>query len=332
MSTTPSRRRTKRRHLPRAATWALIPLALAGCGSADFGSAESYVSDADTQADYAPLEGAAVDDFAEAGSDGLEFGSAELNENSAIIVTGYVTVRTSTPQKAAEEFSEDVLAAGGEVSGTQQSEWENDQSVTLDVRIPPDSFDAIVSSLSGYGKVVDETTWSEDVGLQVADLSARRDALEQSIERLQQLMAKAETTDELLQAESILTERQSQLDSLNSQLQWLERQVEMSSLTVTFTDAPTAGTGFSWAQAWNILLESFRVVGYALVVLVPWALIAAAVFFAIRAVVRARRKSSTKVVRSGQQSEPQGLVPEATAEDHPNLSVPEAVPGSHSDL
>ncbi len=264
-----------------------------------------------------------MDDFAgttEAGTDGgTGLDSTGINEDSTIIVTGFATIRTSTPQETAEKFSNDVLAAGGEISGTQQSEWDGSLSVNLDVRVPPGEFDAILTSLSDYGKVVDESTWRQDVGLEVADLSARRDALEQSIERLQQLMAQAETTDELLQAESILTERQAQLDSLNSQLKWLERQVEMSSLSVTFANAPTEDTGFSWERAWSILLDSFKVVGYALVVLLPWALIVTGVVFAIRAVIRKRRRPSTRTKAFEGYVQPATPLPEEVAKSQPDF-------------
>lgn len=267
-------------------------LALAGCGSGS-----KYQDQYFGEMDSAPTweeETAAEEGVAEAADGGGPY-STGIDPSSAIIVSGYATVRTPTPEETAAQFAQDVVAAGGRIDNRQQSEWNGQLTVSLDVRIPPGEFDAVRSSLSSYGKVIDESTWSEDVGLEVADLSARKDALEQSIDRLQELIAGADTTEELLQAESILTERQSQLDSLNSQLQWLERQVEMSSLSVTFGSASSVDNGFSWTNAWNVLAESFRVVAYALIVAIPWAVIIGAIVLGVRALVRRRRRTTPAV-------------------------------------
>ena len=125
------------------------------------------------------------------------------------------------------------------------------------------------------------TTFNEDVTQQVTDLDARIKVLEDSITRLQDLMDQATSVDELIAAENGLTQRQAELDSLTAQLEWLDSQVSMSTLNVSFsTDVDSAG--FSLGKAWQIFLKSLEVVGYGLLVALPWLVVAAIIFLLVR--------------------------------------------------
>ena len=89
------------------------------------------------------------------------------------------------------------------------------------------------------------------------------------------------TVDELIAAENGLTQRQAELDSLTAQLEWLDSQVSMSTLNVSFsTDVDS--TGFSLGKAWQIFLKSLEVVGYGLLVALPWLVVAAIIFLLVR--------------------------------------------------
>ena len=94
-------------------------------------------------------------------------------------------------------------------------------------------------------------------------------------------MDQATSVDELIAAENGLTQRQAELDSLTAQLEWLDSQVSMSTLNVSFsTDVDS--TGFSLGKAWQIFLKSLEVVGYALLVALPWLVLAGVIFVLVR--------------------------------------------------
>ena len=127
---------------------------------------------------------------------------------------------------------------------------------------------------------------------------ARVAALETSVARLTELLAQSTSTADLIAAESALSERQSELDSLRQQLTWLEGQVDMSSVTVTLTEpAPTvhadpAGFGDGVAAGWNGLVATLNGVVIAIGFLLPWLgvlAIAGLVVWAVRGAVRRRR-------------------------------------------
>lgn len=261
---------------------------LTGCsaGTSDAGGYLSGVG-AVGQSAYseAQMDMAAMESPTAMGGTELDAGS-----KSTVITSGSATILVSDPVEASTEFTKKIEALGGRIDNTWQSEWDGTQSSSVTVAVPADKYTEAVDLLSDFGRVLDSNSSREDVGIQIADLDARKAALETSITRLEELLEAAKTTEELLQAEQMLTERQANLDALNSQLDWLNRQIDMSSLSVTFTESVADAPGFSWERAWQMLGDSFRVVAYALVIIVPWLLIAAVVVAAVLLIVRSANR------------------------------------------
>ncbi len=267
------------------ATVIAIGLGVGGCGSGGTSGA-----------DYYPLDPGAMDMASQAEAD---FGDAELYEEvgasaskveSQVIVTGNVSIRTSDPAKQAAAFAEFVKGEGGLIDFSSQSEYDSNPYASVTARIPADKFDTVLAGLDQFGKITDSSVYNQEVGQQVADLQARIGVLEDSIERLKELMAQATSVEDLIAAENGLTQRQSELDSLNAQLSWLSDQVSMSTLDVNFSTAATATTGFSFEKAWQFLIESFELVAYSLIILVPWALVAGAIAWVAVVITRSSKK------------------------------------------
>lgn len=254
-----------------------VSLSLAACAGApsndSFSSSEGFPT-ADSQ--MAAGEETQVD---VSGADGGEVDSAH------IIVSGDATIVSGDPIEAARRFAAHVVEVGGLVESDSSSEFEGDPSAYVSARIPEDRFQEVMNGLGEFGKVSNSSVNRQDVTSEVLDLDARITVLEDSIARLKELMDQASGVDELIAAETGLTERQAELDSLRSQREWLEDQVAMSSLWVSFTTAQDA-PGFTFAKAWRVFLNSIEVVAYAAIVVLPWA----AVIGTITAVVVVKRR------------------------------------------
>ena len=278
------------------ATTLVLGLGLAGCGTSGSSGAEPYGMDSASMdlVGQASLDMGAATESLAFSKDG-SIGAGEVV--SQIIVSGDASIETSDPAKSATAFVEYVKAAGGSIDYSSQSEFESNPYASVTARIPADKFDEVMAGLDQFGKVTNSSVYNQEVGQQVAYLQARIGVLKDSIARLQDLMDQATTVDELIAAETSLTQRQSELDSLTAQLDWLSDQVSMSSLNVNFSTPATATSGFSLAKAWQVFLRSIEVVAYSAVVLVPWLVFAGAIAWAITAVVRGRRrKAKSKVV------------------------------------
>ncbi|MFI5427307.1 DUF4349 domain-containing protein [Aeromicrobium sp. UC242_57] len=107
------------------------------------------------------------------------------------------------------------------------------------------------------------------------DLDARIDALQISVDRLQSILAEADTSREVISAEGALTERQEQLESLQSQKRSLAGQVELSSISVDFAQKTRVDTvepgGFTGGlrDGWNALVSTVNHVVELIGVLLP---------------------------------------------------------------
>ena len=299
---------------------ATIAMMTVGC-AADF--SDSAVG----EMDYAGAETANAMGDVEVAQDfaGEEFGDlGDVEVGSHVIVTGRMTILTDKPAEAAKEYA----AAIKEIGGYADSEWQYnsgaDSQSDVTLRVPADKFDEAVELAEGFGKVQDKNVSREDVSAQVVDLEARKQALQDSLERLTELMGEAQTVSDLLEAENMKTQRQAELDSLVAQLDWYQDQTQMSTLSVTFTKQATVTTGFSWDRAVQMLKESFEFLAYALVVLLPWAVVGTGLAFLIRALVkRGRRRKANAPAKP---TAPPVASPSVYNQQHPAEDAPPASP------
>ena len=135
-----------------------------------------------------------------------------------IIRSGYLSLSVDSPSETADEIAGVVEATGGRIAS--RSDYTpvdyGQPSSYLEARIPYDVLDATVESIQELGDVQEVSLNSVDVSLQKIDLDARIDVLEAAIERLNELLAEAASTSDLIAVESALSERQAELDSLQS--------------------------------------------------------------------------------------------------------------------
>src|SRR5699024_3269295 len=95
------------------------------------------------------------------------------------------------------------------------------------IRVPSADLNAVIEALGESGTVVSSEINKEDVTMAAIDLRARVDALQDSVDRLRELMAETGSLSELIDAEVALTERQAELESYQQQLAALEDQIAL---------------------------------------------------------------------------------------------------------
>jgi hypothetical protein len=269
----------------------LATLALAGC------SAGSSSSDTSTIA-TAP-EVASGTQFAEGGVASDATKSDVATADRQVITTGYVTITVDDPMGAADDAVRITEQAGGRVDG--RSEYapkdETDKgSATLTLRIPSADLTATLDKLRELGTVEEVSLNSNDVTMTTQDLDARITALSASVDRLLTLLATATDTDTLIKLETAISDRQGQLESLESERRYYADQVSLSTVTLNLVstyDAPAAepDTFFSGVVAgWTAFVAFFAGLLVALGVLLPWLVFAGIVTFVVIWIVRRRQK------------------------------------------
>jgi hypothetical protein len=285
-----------RRFLCTAAT-ALTLVLLAGCGS-DSDSSSGAGSAAAASGAAAPGAPAAVPGT-----------SGEAAPDRQVVQTGTVTVAVEDPAAGSRRVSELVEAAGGRVDQrTEQAATGDDgddggrASADLVVRVPSDALTGVLADLDELGDVGAVSVSRSDVTATAVDLDARISALQTSATRLQGLMDGAASTADLLAAEKALSERQGELESLQSRRAALADQVELSTLTVhlePFGVAPVGGPdGFLEAlgTGWWALLTTLGAAFVVLGVVLPWVVLAALLTAAVLVPLRLVRRRAAAAV------------------------------------
>ncbi len=138
---------------------------------------------------------------------------------------------------------ESVLARyGGEIADerteTDDDGWMNETRLVL--RIPSDDFAEVLVEVSEIAELRSATSTSEDVTTQVIDTRVRVRAQQQSLRRVAQLLARAQSLRDIVAIEAQLTRRQADLDSLKSQQAYLADQTSLGTLTVWIKKKPSA--------------------------------------------------------------------------------------------
>lgn len=254
-----------------------------------------------------------------AGFETLDDSPTAASADRDVIATATATVRVDDPRAASEAVVDAAEEAGGYVetlstgsadaaAGMDGRDVMSSQSgatnAWVTVRVPAEALAASIAALDEIGDVESSQITRDDVTTQAVDLRARVEAGRISVERLSDLLAQSGSLADLIAAESALSARQAELESLEQQLTALEGQVSLSTLIVHLVqpspavDADPAGFGDGIATGWNGLIATFNGVVVALGFLMPWlatiALVAAAVWGIVRVVraLRSRRRSA----------------------------------------
>jgi hypothetical protein len=225
-----------------------------------------------------------------------------------IVTTGTMRMTVASPTEAADKFVDATVAAGGHVESRSEQSGHGRPTVELILRIPSSKVDGVLDEVGKLGTVDSMQIGHEDVTAQRVDLDARIRALQTSVDRLLDLMSKATSTSALLEAESTLTQRQADLDSLKSQRAALGDQIAYSTITVDLATEPEviAPGGFSGAvkDGWDALVKLGGALAATFGFLLSWipifALLVGAIWLLRRRQLRRHPKSPTAKVEPAQ--------------------------------
>jgi len=211
------------------------------------------------------------------------FGPVAPLGDRSVITTGWLSVTVDDPLKSAEEAARIVSQAGGRIDSRNEQPGTDTQkpSASLTLRIPADRFDATLHDLEDLGRVGNLSLNANDVTQQVDDLEARIAVLKASVDRLRALVAQATNVSDLVTLEQALSERQAELDGLTAQRDYLDDQVDFSTLTLELvTEGTIVGPGDFWSglvAGWNAMVAAAGGFVIALGVALPWLALAAVI-------------------------------------------------------
>jgi hypothetical protein len=269
-------------------------LALTGCSAASGAGASD-----EGGAPAAPQEGAVDPGFVAGGGDSASDGGGSTSTvDRQVIISGDVTITADDPLKASKEAVRIVESAGGRVDGrTEYAPTDSDKgSAQLELRIPADKLTGVLDKLEALGTADQVSLSTSDVTVESQDLDARINALKATVERLNALVLKAKDINDLITLESAISDRQGELESLESQQRYLADQVAMSTITLYLqsdADAPVTTPGTFWdglSAGWGAFVGFWAGLLVVLGVMLPWLITLGIIALVIILIVRARRR------------------------------------------
>lgn len=322
----------QRRGVAAAAAGLLAVVALGACtssgsGASSAGAGSSAVappanqqmgtSGADAQA--AAPDGQPLADPSASGGTAAAGGSAAKGSSPASpadVIAGDKLVRTASLQvqvddveaKAAQARQIAVAAGGMVVSEDSSAVPASDGSIdkqgsrsSMTLAVPADTLDRVVDDLGKLGTTVQRASSARDVTSSYVDTQSRIVTMKGALDQLRTLLGKATDLSQIVSLETEISRRQADLDSLQAQLNALDKKVAMSTITATLVTAANVvvpvedGTGFlgGLRAGWKAFLGAssglLTVVGAVLPFVVLFALMAAPVIWWWRRRSTARR-------------------------------------------
>ncbi|MDA0567238.1 DUF4349 domain-containing protein, partial [Streptomonospora sp. S1-112] len=309
MSDTRARARARRPLLRGAAAAPILLLALvAGCsatsssGGADASreAPEPGVAQEAPPEAQAPGGGEAAD-----GSAGLS-GDVPLADRD-LVYTADLRVEVDDVDAAAERAGEWVADAGGYVSAESVHADEGDAPyASLTLQVPQDRYEDALDELAALGSQSSLDRRVADVTEEVADVDSRVESAEASLDRLRDLLADAETVEEVLAVEAEISTRQQELESLQARQEALAEQVAYSTVNlelmppetyVADPDDDTIGFLGGLERGWRALVGLGGALAVAAGWLLPFAVLAALV--GVPAWLLWRRRRGARPARGG---------------------------------
>lgn len=199
-----------------------------------------------------------------------------------------------------------VEAQGGYLEHSSQNGTaeDRDRSLYCTVRVPADNYRAFLESAGKAGNQRYLSEDANDITAGYVDVEARLAALENQRDRLNALAEKAETTADLLEIESQLSDVQYEIENYTRQLRAMDDQITYSTVDISLyevsalTPATPATFGEKLGQAFGYGWDGFVdfMQGLVLALVYMWPLVVVAVIVVIvllitRPARRARREA-----------------------------------------
>ena len=283
----------------------LTPMTAGDTAPASYKQSSAYGGGANGFMLYGSRSMDAVEDGA-AYDDGVMLAEETENTSAAIqerkiISSVSLTISTEGFPDALEHIKNACTVKGGWVESISESGEEGNRRAWMTLRVPSDALDTFLQEVGGTGRVTDRNESAQDVTNTYYDTKARLESQQALLDRLHELVAMAETLDDILSLESQIADTQYQIDRLQESLIRTDRQVDYATVDISLREATpadqAADTELSFGQRVAAALKTSGEVfaGFIenaaiwLVSAIPFAAVVAAIWLIWR-IIRRKRK------------------------------------------
>jgi hypothetical protein len=223
--------------------------------------------------------------------------STAVLQNRRLILKSSVSLTVRDVFQSAGRVRALASGAGGYVGDEQTSGSGRTAASTLQLRVPQDQLGPLTDQVARLGKVTSRGQTSSSVTHQSIAVASRMATQKASVARIRALLAQATKISDIVAIEGELSQRESDLESLEAQLKSLDDAVDLATLTVSLNaqGAPAPkhedNTGFlaGLSNGWDAFVTSLVAVLTVLGALLPFGIVLALVAVPVLVLWRRRR-------------------------------------------
>lgn len=254
---------------------------------------------------------------------GAPIDSSKIDSNEKIIKTVTLSLETKKFDDAVKLLDQFILendgyVASSNISGSSysQSTYSNARTATFTIRIPAESLDVYIGSVSSNFNVVDKKENAQNISDTYYDTEARLNSYKLQEERLLDMLSKSSTLDYMIQLESRLADVRYNIESLTATIRRYDNLVSYSTVNITlrevldYTNTEPPQTffdrmGVAFTEGWKgfaVAMGDFLVgVTYALPVLTILAILVVAITLIVRKTSISRRQKHDELYNNTKQ-------------------------------
>ncbi len=239
--------------------------------------------------------------------------SVSVADNRKLIRNVDMSVETENMEEMLQNVNSRITECGGYAEyATIDAGYAN-----IKARIPSAKLDAFVNHVSQISNVTSKTESAEDITLQYVDTKSRVESLRIEQERLNELLAEADTVDTIITLESRLSEVRYELQSHESQLRTYDNLVDYSTVQININEVHSY-TPPEEASRWEKMTTGFMdslygvgegflnfIVGFiiALPFLIVWTIIILLIILIVKTIIKLSNKKKQKKLEREQKQE-----------------------------
>jgi len=191
--------------------------------------------------------------------------SSSLPENVKMIYRGYLELESTDFDGAVAGLQQLVASVGGYYESSSLNNYSAYRNANYVVRVPSASYNSFCSAVGSLAQLNSQHHTTENVSEAYYDTESRLVTQRTKLERLQELLAKAELMEDIITLESAIAETELQIEYLTGSLRKYDALVDYATVDISLQEVyelteleqPVVGFGARLAEAFKTGTSNF---------------------------------------------------------------------------
>ena len=170
------------------------------------------------------------------GYNAVETPSSSLPENVKMIYRGYLHLESTAFDEAVEGLNQLVAKMGGYFESSELNNYSPYRSACYVVRVPSAKYNKFCGQVGGLAQLNSQRHTTENVSEAYYDTESRLLTQRTKLERLQELLAKAENMEDIITLESAIADTELNIEYLTGTLRKYDALVDYATVEITLEE------------------------------------------------------------------------------------------------